>query len=547
MKPQAPTWESLGREHGPLLARERARILRLASDPDTIRRIAARFERRWAAPRNLDHVRAYLSATLKPGRYAIYPAGLHTAALMETLRAIPGADFVVALDQTADSEASRFGLPLAKPESAASLDVDGILLSHQEFEERFHTRLREFGVRESKILPLYSGEGYRSFAPQPDLTDLPSSARTVIVHTGRLGNQVLSDRQWASLVGVEDTVKLFFGRPEFFQPSDVFRQYTCRQSLDFLGAALQRLQPQQVCVLTSFQFGDAGLAIWLRDRFPDLVIHHEIYDWAFTLPPKICFELMAFDEADLEAALDAEAMTTAASSVVVHKYGGPLWAEIGDAFRAPAVRFFPGVDHALPLTENLETLAGRPKVLYAGSLVRPSGKEHGVLELRTMELAEQVAASGCDVVVYNNHHRPGVDDEGFRTFSERYREPPVTYHPGVSFERLADEAAAFHYGLMPLDYRYDAPRLIDAVALSNRFVSYLRCGLPVIVSSSDVWTAALIREFDAGIVVDFEEIPDVATRLRAVDYRAQRDGARALLRYMAAHNTGASQAFPFVR
>jgi hypothetical protein len=106
----------------------------------------------------------------------------------------------------------------------------------------------------------------------------------------------------------------------------------------------------------------------------------------------------------------------------------------------------------------------------------------------------------------------------------------------VPFEELARLAADFHYGLMPLDYRYDEPRLMDSVALSNRFVSYLRLGLPVIVSSSDVWTAALIDGFGAGLIIDFCDIPDLSARILQSDYRSISNGARRLLAHMAQSN-----------
>lgn len=95
----------------------------------------------------------------------------------------------------------------------------------------------------------------------------------------------------------------------------------------------------------------------------------------------------------------------------------------------------------------------------------------------------------------------------------------------------------FDFGLCALDFPYEPPRFMDAVGLANKFPSYVFGGLPVIANRRDIYTAALVRRFKAGLLVEELDGAALAHRIQAADRETLWAGAGRLHAYMARFNS----------
>lgn len=498
--------------------------------------LARVIDERWRGPRDHDLVRRFLAAAPLSGRLWLHGGGTHTAAIIDTLRAKPGLALLGILDKAAEPGERRFGLPLIRPEALTG--EDPILLSHQEFEPQMRRTLAGLGVAPARIRSIYDDPAYLAGSWDAfELLDLPAAAENIIVTFLPPENQLVPDAELATLLDPAATLRLYLGRPHLDRPSEVYRGVSLRQSAGWLAAALERLRPKRILIRSSFQFNSAAWVAWLRRRRPEARIVVELYDWAFTLPDALMRGQFLYDEAELADEKLAEMAALADADAVIHKYGGRHWQRFDGRFRPRTLQAFPVVGRGGPAPERPPRRPGPLRLVSAGALPPESFVRRFAPEYTLFDpLSVLARALPVEIDVFNILDRPGMDPALFESYRQAWPSYPLRYNPAVPFAEMQRRLRDYDFGLLALTFDFAEFRLMDAVCVGNKFLSYVGAGLPVICSSDDIYTAALVRRFNAGVIVPRDALPDLARLLAAADLPAMRRGILHLRAFMQAGN-----------
>lgn len=543
------------RAHAATVAEQRARMERIQST-DPSEQLAAACEEQWGGPRDDRLVAEFLRHSIGPGDWLLFGAGTHTEKILPTLRSLSGIRLTGILDRAGATLGERFGLPVLPPEAALDHPDRPILISHQEFEPQMRRTLLRAGVAPQRIQTIYGNPdymrmtagGWRSQGLPPGPVD------AVVISFGRSNWQVLSDETLAGWLPQDRTVRLFAGKPQYRPDASLFPVVDACQSAAWVGGILRSLAPKIIYLQTTFQICTARWFALLRRECPGTPIVHEIYDWMATLPAYQAMGQFHYDETELEDGLTAEALTAMAADVVVHKCGGRWWKPLEQPFRTRAIQFFPVVSpRAAASTATVEPAPRqvsapaseqRPiRLLYAGSLPYKSEIEQWAAELNIIDLARRITGSAAvdqpsiEVHIYNLVHRTPEQDIHYSSYLAQSGSGMVHYHRGVDWPTMVNLMSDFDFGLCALDFPYEPPRLMDALAIANKFPSYIHGGLPVIVNRQDIYTAALVRRFKAGLVSDSNDGKALAHQIRTADRKRLQAGAKRLHAYMARFNS----------
>jgi hypothetical protein len=490
-------------------------------------------DRYYSAPRVFELVEAFLRRDLPAGRALVYGAGSATRQILPILADRSDIEIVAIIDQLAATIGSFAELPVVAPEAVPGMAFDYILVPHTEREGEMMRRLLALGVPEDKLIPIYANPAYRRRAADwLDAAVREATKRKVdyVVITST-NDTILPLARLTTYLPAERTAHLYMWRPETFTEGSPYDVVMGHQSVELMMRLLHAWRPR-VVYLASW-IATEHLFVALRAGLPETAVLHELYDFTTFFNDGVLTLYLGLDRTTIRLARYAEYLTLRQTDLVVSKRGGPGWQSI-EAFcpgryalffpmlKGPAAAVPPVTDHSISL-------------VYAGTL--PASDRLEIIDgYNFMPVIEAICAKGdITATIFNGTHRRVEEDAMFADYLTRYETGNVQYNRRIAFEDLRHRLAGFHYGWLAgeTNREYQPERI---VTLSNTFAGYAAVGLPVILDAGWIFAAQLVREFDAGIVVEGNDPNVIAAAIRTADHAAHRAGMARLLDHLLARN-----------
>lgn len=496
----------------------------------------------YGAPRGLpDHLAAFCREELPAGRYLVYGAGLHTRALLPMLAKRPDIEVRGILDRLAASLDGFEGLPVLDPAEAVRRPEEHILISHGSYEREMMRSLLSAGVEPRRIIPIYTNPAYhrvcrRFFADRVEPA-IPRGIDHVIVTCALLG--VVAEEQLARVFPPDRTLHIYAGRPDTTGGIRVFPTIDVHESLDALARILDLVRPKTVYLSTVLYKN--FFALFLKERFPDIILIHELYDASLCWPDRDLALMFGLDAETIRLLRLSEFHSGHHADLVVSKRGGPAWEQgVWSRCRAPYRVFFPFLrnpqDQGPPIAES-----ERRDIVYAGFLPSEAFLAQFTNGYTFLPTLRDVCARGSLAAdIYNSAHFPGDGDKIYAGYRRDFAQGPVRYFGRLPYEQLLQRMSAYSLGWL-CDVQPE-PHPDRHVGICNRWTGYLSADLPVLLDSGWTFMAGFVREHGAGIIVDRQDPETILTAIRAHDPQALVDGTRSLRRRLLAWNEDTVQA-----
>lgn len=496
----------------------------------------------------------FLTSLLPPGNFFVYPAGQEAAELIGVLDRIAGEgglQITGVVDRDAPEGRTLLGRPVTAP---ATLSGDErVLVCHSVREAELLEVLRNAGIEEDRIIPVFGHPGYSALSRSKASCDLlldnlprndGGSPRYLIVRAERSG-QIIDESVLATVLPPEDTLVLNVATPAERVASGVYRVVDLYRSLALLQSALERSKPDLVYLQLNLHTVYLGALV--RRILPQTTLVYEMWDlWRASigdLRPEDYGSLLGMSEDMVTLNRLCEPYLLNTADLLISKRGGTVWKNECREFKAPCQQYFVRIGEVEdrdrfrqanpPAKEGLRILFAatfqKPETLAEFDYIRPNQDHHAVFAALT-------ADGRTSVDLYNAAHRDRSLDPLYIGYIERYRDGPIRYHRRVPPEQLLAEMDGFDYGWIRATPA--VPSVDCHVVIPASLSSYIAGGLPVIVHATLTYASALISRFDAGIVVPEEEKGDAAVQrvLSEADPARHRTGAMRLRAYMMERN-----------
>lgn len=489
------------------------------------------------------------------GRVLLYGAGTLTGRYIGYLNQKPGIRVAGILDEKGGEIAEFQGFPVVRPAEHTRFDYDQLLILHFHWEEAMAETAQQAGVPAEKILT-----GITHLGLQDDLraTCLIAVER-LVEQFGRRTNLILTTLapKWSvmdlndcdQLFPPEDTQLVVFSNPNMHYESwkhDGRPFISCPRSRPFLKLLLEGFQPENVYLKVSPHTHSDWLTHFVRSTLPQARVLVEYYDMASLFSEDFLRERLHYRDADLDLAQAATyAAATGGVDGMIVKSGGAHWQSLASSFGTAVLPLFPLIplsvqgesrepDH--PGIVQCRTEKPCFKVVYAGSVPAEEIK-HGLGSFPGANmfryLYRLVEDGDIEVDLFNagDHAEFAVSDDS-RLLRETFREGLIRYHTSIPFSQLLTIGSHYDFAFTAVHYPQDFTENVTRSGIGNRFMGYLMAGMPVIVDSYFEFQAELIARFNAGIVIEPEQLDDLPARIRAADPVEMRRGVQDLLNYM---------------
>lgn len=477
---------------------------------------------------------AFVRTVLPAGRYLIYGAGLHSRMLLPLIAARQDITVCGVLDRLASSMDGFEGLPVLPPRRAADEQYDHILISHGSYEREMVDTLLGLGVAPKRIVPIYTNPAYRAicrtFLEDRIARAVPGGIRYVVVTS--IGMGIVGEKDLARVFPPDQTIHVFMGRPDTAGSVQRFPTIDAYESLEALACVIDAVRPDAVYLSTTLNTNH--IAPYLKERFPEVTLVHELYDMSLCWPDKDLEILFGLDARSIRRLRLAERYTAEHADLVISKRGGAAWDEgVWASCRAPCQLFFPQLTDPGPQ----EPLGDeeRRDILYAGFLPSPAFLarfKNGYTFIPV--LRELCAAQGLTADIFNSGHFEGGGDAVYSDYQATFADGPVRYFGRVPYDRLLQRMP--NYGLGWLCDVQPEVHPDRHVGICNRWTGYLSGGIPTLLDSGWRFMSELVRSHRAGIIVDRQEPEAILTAIRAHDLMEVAAGARRLRRDLLAWN-----------
>lgn len=282
----------------------------------------------------------------------------------------------------------------------------------------------------------------------------------------------------------------------------------------------------------------------VRRLRPDCRLSVEFYDMGALFSRRLLSQANGLDRDAIDMTRFAAWLAAREADALVVKSTGADWKRLSAQFAARTVSWFPmarRLTEAPPPLSGPET--GERSVVFAGSLgdtelVRGRDAAPGANFLETLALI--MRGPGCRLTVFNAADRRnggGADarfqrvEAWFDGFGDK-----ADYNAAVDEEALLVELARHDFGFFCVHYAGQRVEHVGRLAISNRVMAYLCAGLPIIVDAYAEATAELVRDFNAGIVVDPARYDDLPRLIAEADMAALRAGVIRLRDHIVAAN-----------
>lgn len=482
----------------------------------------------FAAPRCPESVAAFLQHKLPPGRYFIYGAGSHGSAAATLLAQREDIDLAGFLDKEATHLAEVAGLPVYLPEHVRDEHAQ-ILLLHTCRNRDMAASLKKMGVTPARVVDIYAHPEYTKIAVARSRS-LPEAAKVVIIRAGR--SHVVEDTQLARVFDPEHTVICSIARSDYQEPSSIFPYYDLGQSLEILEHVLATTQPEMVYLCTGWF--NHFLAPAIASMAPQARLIHEVFDWNMVRPDGPLSSILGLSPQTHAYNLLGEYWSMEQVDLIISKRSGAHWQRLTQHFKVPYCAWFTGARPAKTQGEtNVDETIG---IVYGGLLPHPRFLDDLGTDYRFLPLFEALAASGdVQVRLYNSLHDSAEKDDLFAAYGAKYVGPRLHYSPNKPYDQFLDDIVDSDYGWLASVARSGEDPDQHCV-MPNRVVGYLAAGLPLIVDPGWGYVAALVEEFEAGLVLQDFAPTAVLAALKSAPRQRHREGAARLADHLLNHN-----------
>lgn len=493
------------------------------------------------------------------GNIALYGAGSLTEKYIEYLKDCVNINVVAVFDRNANALSDFHDVPLIHPSDHELIDFDYLLILHFHWELDMAKVAISHGVDPKKIITAISDveiqEGYLKDACLIEIDRLIkriSKKTNLTISTMAPKWSVIDMDDFNKLFEPEHTHHLLYSNPNMH--FDAWHQsgisfLTCPRSRPYLRLLLTELNPKNVYIRVSPHTNSEWLSTFVRSVLPDAIIVAEYYDMSVLFSDTFLREKLLYSSSDLDV---AKASTYRATNMgidyLVCKSGGRHWKTIQSTFTTQCGKYFPLLSgNELPESKQVGFSAakktkGPVKVIYAGSvpadeITKGLGCFPGANMFRYFY--EMTEKSDICVHLFNagDHDEIGKISEDNNLLRRTFSQGPIRYYPSIPFSELLNKAGEYDYGFTAVHYPGDFTENVTRSGIGNRFMGYLMAGLPVIVDSYFEYQAELILEFNAGIVIQPEDMHLLADIVSNTDTEALREGVIKLREHMIKENT----------
>lgn len=508
-------------------------------------------EQTWGSTRNRSLLPNFMNTAPYSGRCFITPLGADTRSILPCLERTPGLELAGIIDRRAGTLGSYQGHRVLLPEALAEERYDHVLVPHivPEQVEELITQLRQAGIPRERIIDVYADTRFAETADrckQDEVTQLlRGAARVDHVVLCESRTYIMGREAIRSLLPPENTVIVMFGALEPGIANDGYRCIAANSGIAAVRTILRCLQPRTILVRSSV--GTQFLGYVAKQALPNAKLVHELYDLWLSLAEMPVARLAAvfgLSEDRFELNRLGEEFSLRSADLIVSKRFGDGWSEVLPEGGATYASYYPLIEPELiiaskPTSALAAVTHNRPLAIVDATSLMPveaiRQNPDVLISYAPFEIMEVLA--GLERVtfdVFNGFHRTEQHDTRYRDYLTRYAQGAIRYHRGMPEIQLVEALSEFDYGwinvAVPMTHP-DAPY----VAL-NRFTCYIAAGLPVIVSARLKHAAALVEQFDAGIVVPEYTVGATRKALRQADPGRHRLGALALRTFLLAEN-----------
>lgn len=489
----------------------------------------------YGAPRSPEILKRFC-ADLPAGRVLLYGAGTLTRTLLEHLP--PTIEVVGILDRMAADIGTFCGHPVFRPDQTAGLAFDRVLLAHTVYEMEMQAAAIAAGIPADRIVSVHTAARYRALSA-PTVEALAGNtcrqpADAVIVTC--CSTNILHDQQLAQWLPPDRTIQLFVGREVGgVRNEGAYQSFDLRESLEALVQVLKRLRPKIVYVRSIIYKNYLGMLV--KHVLPEAKVVQEFYDYTILWPDEDLSNLFGLNATSMGWLRKSELIAGHTLDLALSKRGGVEWERLQSHLRAPYRLVFP------QMVEGPEPAGGSPRadLVYAGFLPSSTFLRSFPIGYNFLPLLEALCRDGgLTADIFNSSHADASGDVIFADYLERYAEPPLVYSRRLDYADLLARLPSYRFGWLCNDQKtFHADR---RVGICNRWTGYVSAGLPTLLDSSWGFMGDLVREYDAGIVIERLEPPDVLDAIRKADHRRLADGTLRLRRRLLADNREAADA-----
>lgn len=486
----------------------------------------ARLSVEYAARRDVEIAVSVLDAVLPARRFWIYGAGTHTATLIERMRAPERVAGIV--DAFPGERHSFCGFDILSVADFARRTDEIVFVAHPAREGEMVDTLLASGIARHNIVTLYQSAAYVRAVPPP--RDLPAGPVPAAI-VGDTRYIVIADAVLAEVLDPATTPYFAFEWHAQPKPDGPFRKIDLGKSLDHLAAALRACRPRLVYVRGFIQ--TAFLAYFVRQILPDCVLVHELWDFTVLLEDDQLADMLLLRPETIETARLTDLWSVQHSDMAISKRGGRAWDRYGLDGTPPARIYFSGVTAEAPPPPRPH--AGLPRLAYAGILPAFAELPRAKYDYTFLPLMQEAVAAGlAGIGIFNSLHLASAPI-GFEIYEAWFGERGIAYSPRVDYATLMAELAGYDYGWLAVaprdDWDPDKPVIAPA-----RLTGYVNAGLPLLVNEPFSYCVDLVREFDAGLVLEEYSVEGLRDALRQADPARHRAGVQRLKAHLLAEN-----------
>lgn len=374
--------------------------------------------------------------------------------------------------------------------------------------------------RESFAIPTGLSADLRRLVDEVRLDSRTPTQVFVAVHHGNFPNleylcAALRDR------GVR-TIGIYLRTPP---PAGTFdAQLGLRGSLGALFEVARRLPPSPIYVQAHGRW--SFLSQVLLAAGPEHRVVQELWDWmsAFIEPEHEAsfVEHGVFERAEIRAMRISEAFVRERCAGFLYKEGGPDMEALAAAASVPSQRFYPCPPRSWMRPPRTAPPGDAWRLVHAGQLKNRTAPAVAFGDLHYLPVIRSLSDAGLLVTAYGAANgSPHDPTAGFSDYvEEAARNPRFEFRPRLPVRALIETLAATQdaglllYRFGP-ELRVGRKHLRSAVA--SKLFTYLAAGLPIIVSPELETMARFVRDHDIGLVVGFDEIAELPSRLACAD------------------------------
>ncbi|WP_298363999.1 hypothetical protein [Azospirillum sp.] len=484
------------------------------------------------APRCREALARFVIERLPPGPLYIHGCGTHSRLLLSLLAA-NRPDIVVCgmLDRLATEGTNFAGLPVQRPEELTLEEGAKILVAHTSFEGEMVRSLLAAGIPNEKIIRTYSS---RAFADVADGTvpeiPLPRTGDplSMIVSCSNVG--IVSDEHLLTIFPADQTVYIHMGRQDCFTPHPYFRSFDLLESVRNLIEAIRNFKPRVVYIRPIIYKN--YLPALVKYFCPQTRVVAEYYDFTFLWTTQDLISLFGLDQVSIAMLKSSEYVGTRILDYILSKRGGPEWQYLTSDWIVKTELYFPLVSE---FHQDNPKISAIRDFAYAGFL--PSPKFLRQFNTGYNFLSDlQVLCKNHDfkAIIYNSGHTEENFEESFTAYYKTFSGDPIAYRGRIPYEELMVQLQTIRYGWLCEHWTgFQGDR---HVGVCNRWTGYVSAGIPVLIDAGWRFMGALVRRFEAGIIVEVFTPDAIAAAVQAADHDRLRQGVKALRRHLIEHN-----------